>query len=147
VADAKTRGNSTQNDHTAYGDSTIDSLEGVAFPTLRGDASSLSPTETVDIHGSPVYYPPQRVHEMDQLTTMNARLRATRSSIKDANKGMRRLETDVPVAKSDGKACKPCFCHECNQKAHDGPRQTGPLWLVLSLLLLFVWYVLETTLW
>ncbi|KAF2500385.1 hypothetical protein BU16DRAFT_523177 [Lophium mytilinum] len=151
VADARNAGKSDEKRHRAYSDSTINSLEKmVAKPGDEADETVESPTEILPSLGpetAKTTENTQRGHEMGQLSNMNARLFATRSSIKDANKGMQRLEESVSVAKSDESTCRGCKCHNCRQLAPPrGLRDPAPKWLVLLLLGLLVWYIVESTL-
>ncbi|KAK8226787.1 hypothetical protein HDK77DRAFT_116196 [Phyllosticta capitalensis] len=82
----------------AYGDSTLDSLQGImsADNTVDLDMDENTLDEFQVPSGKPkTAAERERQQELLQLQNMNARLRATRKSIRDANRNMRHLENRV----------------------------------------------------
>jgi hypothetical protein len=91
VEDAKSQGRRHSAD---YGDSTINSLEGLITPNSQVDEDTLQglqlPTSEPRNEGER-----QRQQELVHLYRMNDRLRAARTSIRDASRGMKRVEDQV----------------------------------------------------
>ncbi|KAK7514834.1 hypothetical protein IWZ03DRAFT_416205 [Phyllosticta citriasiana] len=81
-----------------YGDSTLDSLQGIMSADNTVDLDMEENTlETLPMLSEKpkTAAERERQQELQQLQNMNARLRATRKSIRDANRNMRHLENKV----------------------------------------------------
>lgn len=166
----KTRGA----DHD-YGDSTVESLKGLMLPS--GTPSPVeAPEQTSQEIDTPSAKPKntaerERQQEILQLRSMNARLTAARSSIRDANRNARHLENSVDAAEPQAKDVKQthnteetktiithdhrdCLCHASPvfliwtgirrsfvSKDSDGRQQLTWFGLLFSLFL--IWYISE----
>ncbi|KAG9192288.1 hypothetical protein G6011_11022 [Alternaria panax] len=104
VDEAKSKGRRPSID---YGDSTINSLEDLITPSTE------SPMEEDTLQGLqlPTETPRneaerQRQQELQHLYRMNDRLRAARTSIRDASRGMKRVEDQV-----DELYCQPMYAY------------------------------------
>ncbi|TKA71224.1 hypothetical protein B0A49_04167 [Cryomyces minteri] len=110
VEEARTRqrGNSGASADDTLGESTIDSLEDIINPALDdpsytldlGDLKDQNPSEDGAIRFRRPFTQAERDRrqELLALDNMNARLRAARTSIRDASRGMKRVEREVDAA-------------------------------------------------
>ncbi|KAK5286182.1 hypothetical protein LTR16_004257, partial [Cryomyces antarcticus] len=110
VEEAKTRqrGNSGASADDALGESTINSLEDIINPALDdpsytlklGDLKDQEPSQdgAVCSRRPSTQAERDRRQELLALDNMNARLRAARTSIRDASRGMKRVEREVDAA-------------------------------------------------
>jgi hypothetical protein len=101
VEEAKAHGNGQQDDDV-YGDSTIDSLEDIISPSNKIKDMPDIDDDTLQGLEVPTGIPKteaerRRQKEILHLHNMNARLRAARTSIRDATRGMKRVEHQVDV--------------------------------------------------
>ena len=153
------------------GESTIDSLEDLLSPrddpsgTIELDEDTLLglqlPTETPKTAAER-----QRLLEIQQLQSMNARLKAARASIRDASRGMRRVEERVDHADtSSERVSKHCDCEDHDALIHAGvltsllndlkslfwQKQTGKWWGLtsfgLACIIIWSWIASEAILW
>lgn len=159
----KWRNNGTDND---FGDSTVESLNGLISPTgidRQEVAIEDTPRESETPNTKPKTAAEQeRQREMLQLRSMNARLHAARSSIRDANRNARHLENSVDTAEPLVVGCEACGCLGCHTHQsplsmiwtgvkglvlyHDHNRQQRLTWFGRVCLVLFLWYISEVVL-
>ncbi|KAF2644705.1 hypothetical protein P280DRAFT_546139 [Massarina eburnea CBS 473.64] len=166
VEEARAGGHRRQTD---FGDSTINSLEdlitGLAGGTLEVDEDTLQglqlPTSAPKNESER-----QRQQELVALHRMNDRLRTARAGIRDASRGIRRVEHQVEhgeerdengrVVKIGSKDC-PCIAAGGHQTVWKGfkslfyderlkekGRRWGLTWLSLALLSFALWYAAES---
>ncbi|KAF1959633.1 hypothetical protein CC80DRAFT_405502 [Byssothecium circinans] len=162
------RAHSNSQDRHDYGDSTINSLEELITTPLAG----ISPeTEEDTLQGLqlPTQAPRneserKRQEELLHLHRMNERLRAARTSIRDANRGIRRVENQVEHGEKDesGEVARvvlaecPCAVdgsHRTiwqsskslfyNKGSNDKKWGWGLTWLSILLLSLLAWFIAE----
>ncbi|KAL1800264.1 hypothetical protein ACET3X_000606 [Alternaria dauci] len=126
VDEAKSKGRRPSAD---YGDSTINSLEDLIAPSAE------SPTEEDTLHGLelPTETPRseaerQRQQELLHLHRMNDRLRAARTSIRDASRGMKRVEDQVEHVEHAENGDKVKVISRACPCAIDGHVQTFSMW-------------------
>ncbi|KAH7139395.1 hypothetical protein B0J11DRAFT_516704 [Dendryphion nanum] len=151
----------------SLGDSTIDSLEDLIAPA--GEDSEGPECEDDTLQGLELPTEPprneaerQRQQELAQLHKMNQRLRAARTSIRDASRGMKRVESRVEHVGEDGQRTKVVYrdC-PCAAEGHNGPqtsvweglkrmfrdpriqKRAGLTWLSIGLLMFLGWFILE----
>jgi hypothetical protein len=152
------------------GDSTINSLEDLITP---GNSNSEVEEDTLQGLDLPTEVPKteaerQRQQELIHLYGMNQRLRAARTSIRDASRGMKRVEDQVEhsgegqagsVTKDGARVVyKDCPCasagHQTSLKSsvkslfrdpHN--KWWGLTWLSLLLIGFFIWFVTENVAW
>ncbi|KAF2204985.1 hypothetical protein GQ43DRAFT_386723 [Delitschia confertaspora ATCC 74209] len=172
VEEAKSMGRD-QGSEDAYGDSTIDSLEEMIASAAEDTETRDRDDDTLQGLKLPSGTPKneaerQRQKEIIHLHNMNARLRAARTSIRDASRGMKRVgnqvhhaesEETTKVTKGTRQAC-PCVVdgHQNLVKAvisqawtgfkglfYNGisRRRVGLTWLGLLLLLSLLWGLSE----
>ncbi|KAF2133535.1 hypothetical protein P153DRAFT_381964 [Dothidotthia symphoricarpi CBS 119687] len=104
---------SARHDSADYGDSTINSLQDLMCPGDEVDEDTLQglklPTEIPKNEAER-----QRQQELTHLHRMNERLRAARTSIRDASRGMKRLDDQVEGAEEGDMGRKVGVVHaEC----------------------------------
>ncbi|KAF1947845.1 hypothetical protein EJ02DRAFT_6574 [Clathrospora elynae] len=129
VQEAKTHGRRQSAD---YGDSTINSLEELITPlpeSLRVEMEE----DTLQGLQLPTGVPRneaerQRQQELLHLHRMNDRLRAARTSIRDASRGMKRVEDQVEHVDEGESGAKVKVVHRDCPYATDGHEQTFSLW-------------------
>jgi hypothetical protein len=152
------------------GDSTINSLEDLITP---GNSNSEVEEDTLQGLQIPTEVPKteaerQRQQELIQLYGMNQRLRAARTSIRDASRGMKRVEDQVEHSgeSQDGGMAedgarvvyKDCPCatagHQTSLKSRtkslfSNPKSKwwGLTWLSLFLIGFFIWFITENVAW
>lgn len=123
VQEAKAHGRRQSAD---FGDSTINSLEDLITP-LPGSADGEIDEDTLQGLQLPIGVPRseaerQRQQELLHLHRMNDRLRAARTSIRDASRGMKRVEDRVEHADEGGASGekKKIAYRDCPCTANDG---------------------------
>ncbi|KAF1999585.1 hypothetical protein P154DRAFT_563887 [Amniculicola lignicola CBS 123094] len=165
LEEARTQGRGRRREDS-YGDSTIDSLEEMIAPDRGGDRNSeeTGPDEdTLQGLQLPTGAPRneaerQRQQELIHLHRMNDRLRAARTSIRDANRGMKRVEHVIEHDEDGGRVqtiyreC-PCGANGCHQTLwqsfkklfynKENTRRTGLTWLAIGLISFLVWFIAE----
>lgn len=170
VEEAKSHGRKDYH-HDSLGDSTIDSLEDLIAPAGEDSEGLGLDDDTLQGLQLPTEPPRneaerQRQQELAQLHRMNQRLRAARTSIRDASRGMKRVESRAEHVDEDGQRVKivyrdcPCAAH-----GHMNPwimawtgfkrmfrdptmrRRAGLTWLSIGLLSFLVWLILELYAW
>ena len=173
AVEAVIRAHEAQEAEDGLGDATIASLKGLVDDEATVDLSSLLPLdgETLDLinnvnvrvnRGEDL-----RTEEREQLNRMNEYLRAARSGIRDASKGLKRVEHQVEgadgqppiVMKGHGRemrfdeltfsdifrATSRSFRRQFATRSPKG--HLSLTWLGLISLILLVWSMLEITLW
>ncbi|KAF2473462.1 uncharacterized protein BDR25DRAFT_218840 [Lindgomyces ingoldianus] len=165
VEEAKANGGSRQS-NDQYGDSTIDSLE-----DLMGEGADNSEALELDEDtllglGIPTGVPRneaerQRQQELLHLHRMNERLRAARTSIRDASRGMKRVENRVEHVEEGSDAVRVVYREcPCAEEGHQNNpfvamwntasalfydrRKPSLTWLSIALVALMIWYILES---
>lgn len=156
----------------AFGESTIESLQDLA--SEQDDSTQLQLDEDtlqniqLPTGAAKTEAERQRQRELQALQSMNARLRSTRTSIRDATRGLRRVEeqfneVDVASSRHEG-PCQRCGCPANGSFAtspfvaswlwwkglfyYTDKNGKGRLtWFGLIALSLIVWYITETALW
>ncbi|ORY10426.1 hypothetical protein BCR34DRAFT_485682 [Clohesyomyces aquaticus] len=165
VEEEKAHGRSQRPDD-GYGDSTIDSLEDLMQPHIENSETAELDEDTLQGLGIPTGVPRneaerQRQQELLHLHRMNDRLRAARTSIRDASRGMKRVENRVEHVEEGSDAVRvvyrDCPCaeegHQCSpfsaawktlKSFFVDSRKSRLTWLSIALLTLFTWYILES---
>lgn len=152
-----------------YGDSTIESLEGLMGQDGEG---APEPVEVDDDTLQGLQLPTtaprteaerQRQQEVAQLHSMRRRLNMTRTSVRDANRGLRRVEHQVEHSEDQGYISQVCPCavnghHNGSTatsrrsflrlfyKAENG-RFWGLTWLGVASVLFWLWFISENLAW
>jgi hypothetical protein len=114
-------------ENNGLGDSTITSLEDILGSSLlHPDDSTLHDLDLSSTRGPLTAAETLRIKELKTLHDMNARLRAARSSIRDAKHGLSRVEQRISSQNCDGESgqeasteCKHCLKHQ--QYPHTPP--------------------------
>lgn len=170
VGEAKSTRRGRVNDEE-YGDSTIDSLEDIMSPRVEHRTTLDLDEDTLQGLQLPASAPRnqaerQRQQEIRALHNMNARLRAARTSIRDASRGMKRVEHQVDSVETGEELprepCKRCGCVAGGRRSlslsslwsgfkrlfydRNGGGRWGFTCLGLSLLVFFTWFFTETAL-
>ncbi|KAF2019741.1 hypothetical protein BU24DRAFT_406371 [Aaosphaeria arxii CBS 175.79] len=166
VEEARANGKRAQ-DQDSFGDSTINSLEELIRPGSSVDQAGDIDDDTLLGLQLPTEPPRneaerQRQQELTQLHLMNQRLRAARTSVRDASRGMTRVEHRVEHIEENGEKIRVIYrdC-PCAGQGHHGPwtiawtnfkhlfrdpqvrRRAGLTWLSIMLITLFTWYLTE----
>ncbi|KAF2263793.1 hypothetical protein CC78DRAFT_267187 [Lojkania enalia] len=169
VEEAKANGRS-RNTQDTYGDSTIDSLEELIAPGVGDPETADQDEDTLLGLQLPTSIPRteaerQRQQELLHLHRMNERLRAARTSIRDASRGMKRVENQVEhFEEIDGERVRVIYrdCPCVHNGGHQGDpwsvawkgfkslfydssniSRTGLTWLSISIISFWVWFILE----
>lgn len=166
VEEAKANGQTPRHEDQ-LGDSTIDSLEDLISPAneLEGAEADEDTLQGLQVPTQPPRNEAERLRhkELLQLQQMNQRLRNARTSIRDASRGMKKVEHQVehmegnsnPTPKPSGQGCP------CTSNGHQNPwaiawsgftrlfykpearRTYGLTWLSVALLTFVAWFVSE----
>ncbi|KAF2647582.1 hypothetical protein K491DRAFT_699541 [Lophiostoma macrostomum CBS 122681] len=178
IEEAKANGRVRQYED-AYGDSTIDSLEDLIAPIADDFEHADADDDTLQNLQVPTDPPRteaerQRQRELAQLYTMNQKLRAARTSIRDASRGIKRVENRVDHGEDSSSVkiiYRDCPCGSCNHthtsllnslwtsskrlfyEPSPSPSPTSPstpakrtrlTWLSIALLTLLLWFLSES---
>lgn len=170
---AKSKRRSEDNDDI-YGESTIDSLEDMMAPDGEDNTPAVEAEvddDTLQGLQLPAEAPKteaerKRQEEILHLHNMNSRLRKARTGLRDASRGIKRVEHQVDSAeignKTSTEACTRCGCVAGGNRGYtlssvwrglnglifdeNSGRWLKLTWLGLSLLIFFSWLFTETTL-
>ncbi|KAF2748200.1 hypothetical protein M011DRAFT_467243 [Sporormia fimetaria CBS 119925] len=169
VEEAKSKANGTKADgKEEIGDTTIDFLEELIASDAEGGGADAD-EDTLQGLQLPTEPPKtdserQRRKELEQLHKMNQRLRAARTSIRDASRGMRRVEHQVEHIEEEGERLgtilRNCPCvangHEYSpwSMAWTGFRRLfyvpgsakrhGLTWLSIAVIAFWIWFISES---
>ena len=171
VEEARANGQSSRY-RDEYGDSTIDSLEELIAP--GGDVSGILDLDDDTLQGLQLpTEPPKnekeriRQQELRDLYKMNQRLRAARTGIRDASRGIKRIEHHVEHVEENGQAInvvyRDCPCAAQGHKLSPWsstwagfkrlfydpklPRRAGLTWLSMAFIAIAVWFLTENAAW
>jgi hypothetical protein len=170
VKEAKMNGNRSET-VDEYGDSTIESLEGLMGQDGEGELVELD-DDTLQGLQLPTTAPRteaerKRQQEVAQLLNMRQRLRSTATSVRDANRGLRRVEHQVEHSEGqEQRARTPRTECPCAAEGHhinpwtiawrgtkrlfyrpENPKRYGLTWLGIASLLFWIWFISETLAW
>ncbi|KAF2107849.1 hypothetical protein BDV96DRAFT_288454 [Lophiotrema nucula] len=168
VEEAKANGKNRQRDDD-LGDSTIDSLEDLLVP--GGEGTEIEQDEDTLFGLQLPTAPPKneaerlRHQEVQHLHKMNQRLRSARTGIRDASRGLRRVEKEVENAEGNNEegvrvVYRDCPCvvnggHQCNPWTSTWSRfkglfydptltqRAGLTWLSIAIISSLVWLLAE----
>jgi hypothetical protein len=153
-----------------YGDSTIDSLEDLIADDGEGSENVDPDEDTLQGLELPTEPPRteaerQRRRELVQLHKMNQRLRNARTSIRDASRGIKRVEYRVEHGEENGQKIKivhrDCPCVDGHHTLWSSawtsfkrlfyqpasPKRWGLTWLAILTIAFWVWFISETVAW
>lgn len=174
VEEARANGR-TPRHQDQLGDSTIDSLEELIGPNVSDSENPDVDFDEDTLQGLQLPTNPprneaerQRQQELTHLHRMNQRLRAARTSIRDASRGMKRVENRVDqveeIIESGGEKIRVIYRdslhgHICSPWSTawasfkrmfympESPRRRGLTWFSIFVIALFVWWISELLAW